>query len=109
MVAFAGYFQTKLIIGASVERSSGIFRGFFDEGEFQATYKYALLLTLAELAVEHGVDAGGEIDLPMQLVAEKFAEFYWRKVAPYAVGSIVNEGINWGVSKLSGGQNDSRP
>ena len=58
----------------------------FDEGEFQATYKYALLLTLAELAVEHGVDAGAEIDLPMPLVAEKFAEFYWRQIAPYQSG-----------------------
>ncbi len=58
----------------------------FDEGEFQATYKYALLLTLAELAVEQGADVGGEIDLPMPSVAQKFAELYWRQIAPYQSG-----------------------
>ncbi len=58
----------------------------FNEGEFQATYKFALLLTLAELAVEHGDDTGNETSLPMALVAEKFAELYWRQVAPYQSG-----------------------
>ncbi len=58
----------------------------FDEGEFQATYKFALLLTLAELAVEHGDDSGAEISFPMPLVSEKFAEFYWRQAAPYHSG-----------------------
>lgn len=58
----------------------------FDEGEFQATYKFALLLTLAELAVERGDDSGAELSLPMPLVAEKFAEFYWRQVVPYQSG-----------------------
>jgi 5-methylcytosine-specific restriction endonuclease McrA len=58
----------------------------FDEGEFQATYKYALLLTLAELAVEHGNDSSGELDLAMPLVAEKFAELYWRQASPYQSG-----------------------
>ena len=36
----------------------------FDEGDFVATYKYALLMSLAELAVESGVDEG-ELELPM--------------------------------------------
>lgn len=58
----------------------------FNEGEFQATYKFALLLTLAELAVEHGDDTGSETRLPMPVVAEKFAELYWRQVAPYQSG-----------------------
>lgn len=58
----------------------------FDEGEFQATYKYALLLALSELAVELGDDSGDETDLPMPLVSEKIAEFYWRQVAPYQSG-----------------------
>jgi 5-methylcytosine-specific restriction endonuclease McrA len=58
----------------------------FAEGEFQATYKYALLLTLAELAVEHGDDSGAELDLPMPRVAEKFAELYWRQASPYQSG-----------------------
>lgn len=58
----------------------------FNEGEFQATYKYALLLSMAELAVELGDDSGKALDLPMPRLAEKFAELYWRQVAPYQSG-----------------------
>lgn len=58
----------------------------FDEGEFQATYKFALLLSLAELAVEYGDDSGEPLDLPMALVGEKFAELYWRQLAPFSTG-----------------------
>ena len=35
----------------------------FDEGEFVATYKYALLLAITELAVELGEDFGAMLDL----------------------------------------------
>ena len=45
----------------------------FDEGDFVATYKYALLMSLAELAVESGVDEG-ELELPMIDVAEIFSD-----------------------------------
>lgn len=58
----------------------------FDEGEFTATYKYALLLSLAEIAVEHGDDTGAPLELPMTTIGEKFAELYWRQAAPYQSG-----------------------
>jgi len=58
----------------------------FDEGEFQATYKYALLLSVAELAVELGDDSGKTLDLSLRLVGEKFTELYWRQLAPYGTG-----------------------
>lgn len=58
----------------------------FNEGEFSATYKYALLLSLAELAVEMGNDSGATLDLPIQAVAEKFAELYWRQLPVYSSG-----------------------
>ena len=57
----------------------------FDEGDFVATYKYALLMSLAELAVESGVDEG-ELELPMIDVAEKFAELYWSQTLPFVSG-----------------------
>ncbi len=57
----------------------------FDEGDFVATYKYALLMSLAELAVESGVDEG-ELELPMVQVAEKFAELYWPQTLPFVSG-----------------------
>ena len=40
------------------------------EGLFVATYKFALLLSLADLAVENGDDSGG----PMQIGTEEIAE-----------------------------------
>ena len=60
----------------------------FDEGEFSATYKFALLLALAELAVELGGDDGETLDLPMLSVGEKFAELYWRQLAAFSSGQV---------------------
>lgn len=54
----------------------------FEEGDFVATYKYALLMSLAELAVESDVD-DGELELPMLKIGEKFAELYWPQTVPY--------------------------
>lgn len=57
------------------------------EGQFVATYKYALLIAVANLAVKHGSDDGSELDLPIRAIAEEFIELYWRQAAPY--GSAV--------------------
>lgn len=57
----------------------------FEGGEFVATYKYALLMSLADLAVELGSDEG-EVELSISSIAKKFAEIYWPQTAPYASG-----------------------
>jgi len=56
----------------------------FEEGEFVATYKFALLLAITELAVELGSDSTGPLNLSLNAVADKFMELYWPQVAPYA-------------------------
>lgn len=53
-----------------------------DEGEFVATYKYALLLAITELAVELGNDDGGSLDIPYAAIADKFLELYWSHLVP---------------------------
>ena len=53
------------------------------EGSFVATYKYALLIALAELAIERGDDSNRALALPIHAIADKFAELYWRQAAPY--------------------------
>jgi hypothetical protein len=58
----------------------------FEEGEFVATYKFALLLAITELAVERGNDSGEALDLPYDAIADKFLELYWPQVAPYSGG-----------------------
>ena len=58
------------------------------EGEFTATYKFALLIALTELAIERGKDDCGPLVLAVSDIAEKFAELYWKQLVPYsATGS----------------------
>lgn len=53
------------------------------EGVFTATYKYALLLALADIAVERGDDSGAPLVVKIQEIAEKFVRYYWRQARPY--------------------------
>jgi len=53
------------------------------EGSFDSTYKFALLLALAELAIERADDTTDALDLDTEDIAEKFVEFYWRQVLPW--------------------------
>lgn len=54
-----------------------------DEGQFVASYKFALLLSLADLAVENGDDSGSSLTLTTDSIAEKFIQYYWRQAAPF--------------------------
>jgi hypothetical protein len=53
------------------------------EGTFTASYKFALLLSLADLAVEQGDGSGDALRLPLEAIAERFIRYYWRQVLPY--------------------------
>jgi hypothetical protein len=53
------------------------------EGQFVATCNYALLLSLADIAVEAGDDSGAPLNIPARQIAEKFVQYYWRQVVPY--------------------------
>lgn len=57
-----------------------------DEGDFTASYKYALLLALADLSVERGNDEGGPLALRIRDIASKFVRYYWRQARPYVNG-----------------------
>lgn len=64
------------------------------EGSFVSTYKYALLMALADVAVEHGRDDDQPLTISTRLIAEKFIEYYWRQSAPYlAAENDAGEGI----------------
>src|SRR5262245_3454014 len=49
------------------------------EGNFVATYKFALLHALADLAVQHGDDSGDELTLSVEQLAAAMIELYWRQ------------------------------
>jgi hypothetical protein len=53
------------------------------EGLFTATYKYALLMALADLSIELGDDSGTALTVCSERIAEKFIEYYWRQTLPY--------------------------
>ncbi|WP_298829448.1 HNH endonuclease [uncultured Piscinibacter sp.] len=63
----------------------------FAEGDFTATYKFALLIALADLAVELGRDDGSELVLLTRQLGERFLDLYWRHVTPYGQGRVGSE------------------
>jgi len=52
-------------------------------GKFSASYKFALFLVLADLAVEKGEDTGKPMKLTIPDIAEKFIEYYWSQARPF--------------------------
>ena len=58
----------------------------FAEGDFTATYKFALLIALADLAVELGADDSRELVLSTRQIGERFIQMYWRQALPYGRG-----------------------
>jgi len=54
-----------------------------NEGDFVATYKFALLNALADLSLEHALAADGSLRVAVRDIAEKFIEYYWRQARPY--------------------------
>jgi len=63
------------------------------EGDFTATYKFALLMALADIAVERGYDDVRELDIPMRDIAEKFIGYYWQQTMPYGQTRSADNGI----------------
>jgi hypothetical protein len=51
-----------------------------------STYKYALLVALADISLENDVDDQSELRIPVTRLAEKFLEIYWRHGLPYGAG-----------------------
>jgi hypothetical protein len=69
-----------------------------DEGQFVATYKFALLIALIDVAIERGDDSGAPLDVELAWLAEKFIELYWNHCKPYG-GAVrsQNKGSNIAV------------
>ncbi len=63
------------------------------EGGFVATYKYALLHALADLAVVYGDQSGKPLELSTYDIAERMTELYWRQAFPYPVASSTDQAM----------------
>lgn len=66
-----------------------------DEGSFVATYKYALILSLADYAVKYGDDSGKPLRLTTRQIAESFIEYYWRQAVPFAHRAADSSSLQW--------------
>lgn len=53
------------------------------DGRMVASYKFALLRALSDLAVRRGDDSGAPLRLSTREIAEVFIELYWRQVKPF--------------------------
>jgi hypothetical protein len=61
------------------------------EGRFTATYKYALLMALADLSVELGDDSGAALEINVYQIAAKFIDSYWRQTLPFPGTTILQQ------------------
>lgn len=62
------------------------------EGAFVASYKYALLHALADLAVLRGDESGDSLGLTTFEIAERFVEVYWTHATPYpGAGDVLKQ------------------
>lgn len=67
----------------------GKLQRILNEGLFVASYKYALILSIAELCIEKQVASDGGLHLPLQEIAERFVSLYWRQAVPFAGGVML--------------------
>jgi 5-methylcytosine-specific restriction endonuclease McrA len=70
---------------AQVEFLRNIQRLLID-GQFTASYKFALLHAIADLCVIQGNDSGDSLELELTDIAEKFIELYWQQSRPFELG-----------------------
>ncbi len=66
---------------------SGI-QKILDEGSFVATYKFALLMALADFAVRSGQDGADPEKISTSDLAESFITSYWRQAIPYTSSKV---------------------
>lgn len=57
------------------------------EGEFDATYKYALLHALADICIESPLmdDPSHQLQIPLSTIVEKFIAIYWQHALPFNI------------------------
>jgi len=73
----------------------------FAEGDFTATYKFALLIALADLSVEVGRDDNEPLKLPYRSIGLKFIQLYWQQAAPFTEGGVLVQNLGTQAAVVS--------
>lgn len=83
----------------------------FAEGDFTATYKFALLVSIADYAVQYGEDNNEELKIPTRSIGAKFIELYWQQSAPYKDGILLQNNHKQAsvISKIIGFRSKGLP
>jgi len=61
-----------------------------NEGLFVASYKYAVIMAIAELSVEKTDRVDGCLHLALDEIADRFIGLYWRQAAPFSGGIVLH-------------------
>jgi hypothetical protein len=72
--------------GATAEQQLKFLRDLqtiIDGGQFVASYKFALLIALADISIECSPAADGTLRITLDQLSERFIEVYWRQAAPF--------------------------
>jgi 5-methylcytosine-specific restriction endonuclease McrA len=73
----------------------------FAEGDFTATYKFALLIALADLSVELGRDDNEPLKLPYRSIGLKFIQLYWQQAAPFTGDDVLIQNLGTQAAVVS--------
>ena len=73
----------------------------FAEGDFTATYKFALLISLSDLAVELGRDDNEALTLTHRSIGLKFIQLYWQQAAPFTDGDVLVQNLGTQAAVVS--------
>ncbi len=73
----------------------------FAEGDFTATYKFALLIALADLSVELGRDDNEPLKLPYRRIGLKFIQLYWQQAAPFTGDDVLVQNLGTQAAVVS--------
>ncbi|WP_227681762.1 hypothetical protein [Psychrobacter glacincola] len=55
-----------------------------ESSSYTSTYKFALLMATANLAIESGVSDNSECSISYEELAEQFVQLYWTQTLPFS-------------------------
>ena len=71
-----------------------------DETQVVATYKFALLIALIDIAIERGDDSGEPLDVQIDWLGERFVELYWGHAREFC-GTVLSQSTGANIAVLN--------
>jgi 5-methylcytosine-specific restriction endonuclease McrA len=71
------------------------------EGQFTATYKFALLHSLADISVRRGDDSGDPLVVTTEEIAQHFVQLYWHQAKPFSGSELLRQNTGGRAAVIS--------